>query len=82
MNLLKWNLCTQPHTLQKREAQAFIKIITIENVFFYSVLLAITLMPILNHGCHSSPHADDELCLDVIETENNCPSANRKSPTK
>lgn len=80
MNLFKWNLCTRPTLLQKREAPAFVNIITIENIFFYSILLAITLMPILNHGCHSSPHTDDELCLDLIDFDNNSPSSYKKKP--
>ena len=82
MNLLKRNLCAQPSPLQKREARAFVKIITIEKFFLYSILLAITLMPILNHGCHSSPHTDEELCLDVFDFDNNSPGGNKKSPTK
>jgi|GEM_PF-687813 len=78
MKLLKCNLCILPTPVKKNEAQSLIKLRTIESVFLYFILLVITLIPIFNHGCHSSPHTDEELCLDVFMVGNN-PNANKNA---
>lgn len=67
MKFLKFTLGTSASTFKKNDAHSFSKLRIIERFFLYFIFLVITLMPIINHGCHSSPHTDEELCLDVFK---------------
>jgi hypothetical protein len=54
----------------------------VDSIVFYLVLTGLILVPIFNHGCHSSPHTDDELCLDAFEVKNNVGLNKKARPYK
>jgi len=71
MQHLKCNKHIALSSLQNKEPVPLIKERVMDNIVFYLLLFGLILVPILNHGCHSSPHTDDELCLDAFEVKNN-----------
>ena len=71
MKHLKCNKHIALSSLQNKESVPLIKEKVIDSIVFYLLLMGLILVPIFNHGCHSSPHTDDELCLDVFEFINN-----------
>lgn len=58
-------------SLQLKQPVDLVVIKVVESTAFYLLILGITLIPIFNHGCHSSPHTDEELCLDVFKVKDN-----------
>lgn len=58
-------------SLQLKQPVDLVVIKVVESTAFYLLILGITLIPIFNHGCHSSPHTDEELCLDVVKLKDN-----------
>ncbi len=71
MQLFKSNKQMVLASLQIKQPAALMVIKVVESTVFYLLILGITLIPIFNHGCHSSPHTDEELCLDVFKVKDN-----------
>jgi hypothetical protein len=69
-------------SLKNKESVPFIKERFIDSIVFYLLLMGLILVPIFNHGCHSSPHTDDELCLDAFEVKNNTGLNEKARPDK
>jgi hypothetical protein len=82
MQHLKCNKHIALSFLQNKEPVPLIKEKAMDSIFFYLLLSGFILVPILNHGCHSSPHADDELCLDAFEVKNNVGLNKKARPDK
>ena len=58
-------------SFQNKDSVRLLKERIIDTIVFYLLLFGLILVPIFNHGCHSSPHTADELCLDAYEVKNN-----------
>ena len=71
MQLFKSNKQRVLTSLQIKQPAALVVIKVVESTVFYLLILGITLIPIFNHGCHSNPHTDEELCLDVFKVKDN-----------
>lgn len=82
MQHLKFNKHIALSSLQSKESIPHIKKRVIDSVVFYLLLTGLILVPIFNHGCHSSPHTDDELCLDVFEFKNKVGLNKKARPDK
>lgn len=82
MQHLKGNKHISVSSLQNEETVPLIKERVMESIVFYLLLLGLILVPIFNHGCHSSPHTDDELCLDAFEVENTLGPIKKARPDK
>lgn len=81
MQFFKFNKHIVLNPLQIKQSVPLLIIKVVESAVFYLLILGITLIPIFNHGCHSSPHTDDELCLDVFKINDNL-GVNKKSQAK
>ncbi len=82
MQHLKCNKHIALSSLQNKESVSLIKERVIDRIFFYLLLFGLILVPIFNHGCHSSPHADDELCLDAFEVKKSTGLNEKARPDK
>ena len=82
MQHLKCNKHIALSSLQNKECLPLIKEKAMDSIAFYLLLFGLILVPILNHGCHSSPHTDDELCLDAFEVKNNVGLNKKARPDK
>ena len=82
MQHLKCNKHNALSSLQNKDVVRVFKYRVIDNIVFYSLLLGLILVPLLNHGCHSSPHTDDELSLDAFEVKNNVGLNKKARPNK
>lgn len=69
-------------SLKNKESVLFIKEKVIDSIVLYLLLMGLILVPIFNHGCHSSPHTDDELCLDAFDVKNNVGLNEKARPDK
>jgi len=82
MQHLKCNKHIALSSLQSKESVPHINERIIDSIVFYLVLMGLILVPIFNHGCHSSPHTDDELCLDAFEVKNSTGLNKKARPDK
>lgn len=82
MQHLKCNKHNALSSLQNKDVVRVFKYRVIDNIVFYSLLLGLILVPLLNHGCHSSPHTDDELYLDVFDIKNDVGLNKKARPNK
>jgi hypothetical protein len=82
MQHLKCNKHVALSSLKNKDSVPFIKERVIDIIVFYLLLIGLILVPIFNHGCHSSPHTDDELCLDAFEVKNNMALNEKARPDK
>ena len=82
MQHLKCNEHNALSSLQTKESVPLIKERVMDSIVFYLLLFGLIFVPILNHGCHSSPHTDDELCLDAFEVKNNVGLNKKARPNK
>ena len=82
MHHLKCNKHIALSSLQNKESVPLIKEKALDRIVFYLLLFGFILVPILNHGCHSSPHTDDELCLDTFEVKSNVGLNKKARPDK
>ena len=82
MQHLKFNKHIALSSLHNKESVPLIKERVLGSLVFYLLLFGLILVPILNHGCHSSPHTDDELCLDAFEVKNNVGLNKKARPDK
>ena len=82
MQHLKYNKHIALSSLQSKESAPLIKESIIDSIVFYLLLTGLILVPLFNHGCHSSPHTDDELCLDAFEVKNNVGLNKKARPDK
>ena len=82
MQHLKCNKHIALSSLQNKEPVPLIKERVLDSLVFYLLLFGLILVPILNHGCHSSPHTDDELCLDTFEFKNKVGLNKKARPDK
>ena len=82
MQHLKCNKHIALSSLKNKESIPFIKERVIDSIVFYLLLMGLILVPIFNHGCHSSPHTDDELCLDAFEVKNKVGLNKKARPDK
>ena len=78
----KCNIHIGLSSLQNKESVPLINERVLDSIVFYLLLFGLILVPILNHGCHSSPHTDDELCLDAFEVKNNVGLNKKARPNK
>ena len=69
-------------SLQNEESVRLLKERVFDTIVFYLLLFGLILVPIFNHGCHSCPHTDDELCLDAFEVINNVGLNKKARPDK
>ena len=82
MQHLKCNKHNALSSLQNKDVVRVFKYRVIDNIVFYSLLLGLILVPLLNHECHSSPHTDDELSLDVFDIKNDVGLNKKARPNK
>lgn len=82
MQHLKCNKHIALSSLHNKASVPLIKERVLDSLVFYLLLFGLILVPILNHGCHSSPHTDDELCLDAFEVKNNVGLNKKARPDK
>jgi hypothetical protein len=82
MQHLKCNKHIALSSLQNKDSVSLMKERVVDSIVFYLVLAGLILIPIFNHGCHSSPHTDDELCLDAFEVKYNVGLNKKARPYK
>ena len=82
MQHLKFNKHIALSSLQSKESVPLTKEKVIDSIVFYLLLTGLIMVPIFNHGCHSSPHTDDELCLDTFEFKNKVGLNKKARPDK
>jgi len=82
MQHFKCNKHIASRYLHNKDSRRLLKERIIDSIVFYSVLFGLILVPIFNHGCHSSPHTDDELCYETFEVKNKVGLNEKARPDK